>query len=382
MHSIADDLPMIYYATYSILNPSKFSIASIATLQQSSALIRGSFDYMQWLVQRFRSHILEVKRLYALEQIEPTVKEGVLPYPPQESEKPRGMSFDLKDVSFSYPTTKTKEPALKDISCSIKSGQMVVIVGANGSGKSTLIKLLNRLYDPTSGTIMVDGNEISSYRLEDYRSSVATLTQDHTIFGINIGENIGLGHTDRVDDEALIMKAAGQGGATEVIKKFKDGLATSLRPYNSAYGVHVSEYEDTPLGRALKKMEKTVTVSGGEKQRIVASRTFMRFESGRITFVAVDEPSSAMDPEAEFQLFKNLRSWRDGKTMIFVTHRFGHLTKHADLILCMKEGTLVESGTHEQLMTLAGEYSKLYKIQAEAFEAPVPEPAKIDDSAI
>ncbi|TFK63119.1 P-loop containing nucleoside triphosphate hydrolase protein, partial [Pluteus cervinus] len=353
-----------------IMNPTKFSVASIATLQQSSSLIRGSFSILKWLTQRFRSHVLEVKRLYSLEDIKPTVKDGSLPYPSQESEKRTGMSFDLRDVSFSYPTTKTKEPALKNISCSIKAGQMVVIVGANGSGKSTLIKLLNRLYDPTSGIITVDNHDITSYRLDDYRSSVATLTQDHSIFGVSVGENIGLGYTEESGNEELLMKAAEQGGAKGVIAKFKDGLFTTLGPNNDTYGVRVSEHDDTPLGRALKKMEKTIKVSGGEKQRLVAARTFMRFESGRITFVAVDEPSSAMDPEAEFQLFRNLRSWRDGKTMIFVTHRFGHLTKHADMILCMKDGTLVESGTHETLMTVGGEYSKLYKIQAEAFEAP------------
>ncbi|KAF8177195.1 P-loop containing nucleoside triphosphate hydrolase protein, partial [Pholiota molesta] len=117
----------------------------------------------------------------------------------------------------------------------------------------------------------------------------------------------------------------------------------------------------------LEKLEKSIDISGGEKQRIVASRSFMRFKSGKVKFVAVDEPSSALDAEGELQLFKRLLDVREGKTMVFVTHRFGHLTKYADMIICMKDGSIVETGSHEHLISAKGEYAKLYNIQASAF---------------
>ncbi|KAG6844893.1 hypothetical protein H0H93_016324 [Arthromyces matolae] len=116
-------------------------------------------------------------------------------------------------------------------------------------------------------------------------------------------------------------------------------------------------------------MEVSSKVSGGEKQRLVASRTFMRLQDPGIKFVAVDEPSSALDPRGELELFNRLRAEQDGKTMIFVTHRFGHLTKFADLIICMKDGAVVESGSHKDLLALNGEYAALYNIQAQAFSS-------------
>ncbi|TFK63113.1 P-loop containing nucleoside triphosphate hydrolase protein [Pluteus cervinus] len=368
--SFAEDLPMVYYATNAAFYPGRLSVTSIATLQQASAGLRSSFGYIRYLAERFKSSISNTKRLYALEALKPNVKDGELAYPLPEQEKQKGMSFELKDVSFTYPATQTKEPALKNISCTIKAGQLVVIVGANGSGKSTIIKLLNRLFDVTSGSILVDGHDISSYRLSDFRRAAATLTQEHHIFPISVKENIGMGYPKEVGNESLIETAAKESGAWEVIEKFKNGLKTELRPYNWAFGAHVSEADETPLAKELKKLTKTTEVSGGEKQRLIAARTFMRFESRKISFVTVDEPSSAMDPEAEYALFSNLRKRREGKTMIFVTHRFGHLTQHADLILCMKDGAIVESGTHEDLMTNEGEYSKLYNIQARAFQMP------------
>ncbi|KAL0057220.1 hypothetical protein AAF712_016150, partial [Marasmius tenuissimus] len=106
----------------------------------------------------------------------------------------------------------------------------------------------------------------------------------------------------------------------------------------------------------------------GERQRLVASRTFMRFNSNKVKFVAADEPTAALDPEGELELFTRLREERKGKTMLFITHRFGPLVKHADRIICMKEGKIVEFGDHGTLMELKGEYFKMYSIQARAFE--------------
>ncbi|KAI5887271.1 P-loop containing nucleoside triphosphate hydrolase protein [Schizophyllum commune H4-8] len=278
------------------------------------------------------------------------------------------MGFELRNVTFAYPGSLDR-PSMRNINVDIKPSQLVVIVGANGSGKSTLIKLLTRLYDPTSGTLEVDGQPLAAYRQRDLRQATAVLSQGHRLFPLSMGENIGLGCVEKVRDVDAVRAAAQAGGATACIAKLRHGLDTVLDPQTRAYGENVTEEEDDPLRQRLEALEKPIEVSGGETQRIVAARTFMRLTSGNIRAVFVDEPSSALDAEGELALFNNLCKEREGKTMIFVTHRFGHLTRDADLIICLKDGEIVEQGVHAGLMSSGGEYSKLYEIQASAFPA-------------
>ncbi|KAG6872397.1 hypothetical protein C0995_009987 [Termitomyces sp. Mi166 len=363
---MANDLPMVYCAVNVIISPSKFSIASIAVLQQSSSTLRWSLQSILRDMRSFRRHTTKLKNLYALSERLSKIPEGDVPYPsPQTSTD--GMAFELKNVLFEYPGSKNKLPALKNLSLNIKPGQLVVIVGANGSGKSTIIKLLTRLYDPSSGTLLIDGIPAQEYCPTDIRRTMASFTQDHNIYPLSLYENIAFGDVDRSTDAAAVAAAAEQGGTTEFIAKFVDGFDTILNPRNSIYSFNIPDDPEHPLQKHMKTLSKKIDISGGEKQRLVAARTFMHLNSGHVNFVAVDEPSSALDPEAEYQMFNRLIASRTGKTMVFVTHRFGHLTKHADLIICMKDGGIAESGSHEQLMTLDGEYAKLYQIQASAF---------------
>ncbi|KAJ7611789.1 P-loop containing nucleoside triphosphate hydrolase protein [Roridomyces roridus] len=366
---LAVELPMLYYAVNSILNPTAFSLSTIATLHQSETLLSYTFQSAFSFIQYGAHRVAGVQALYDLGNVAHEMKDGDLPYPPLDSRHEQGMPFELKNVSFSYPGTTAK--ALNDITLSIKPGQLVVVVGSNGSGKSTIVKLLTRLYDATSGCILIDGQDIKSYRIPDLRQATATLTQDHHLYPLSLGENIGLGNPARVDDLEMIREAARQGGAEDMIAKLADGLGTVLERPRGLQWSNLEEGEkegNEQLKAAVEKMKKEADVSGGERQRLVASRTFMRFTSNTVKLVCVDEPSSSLDPQAEWQLFNNLRQVREGKTMIFVTHRFGHLTKHADVILCMKEGAIIESGTHEELLELGGEYCKMFNIQAKAFD--------------
>jgi len=367
------DLPMVYCAVNAVLNPSKFSITSIAILQQSSSTLRWTLESVLQNTASFRRHLNEIRSLYDAAKVNNKVVDGERPYPNPIHKSDKGMSFDLRNVTFAYPGSKESVNALNDVSISIPAGQLVVVVGANGSGKSTIVKILSRLYDPSSGEIHVDGQPIQQYHLSDLRQATATLTQDHLIYPLSLSENIGLGHPDLASDVDLVVRASKLGGAYDCISKLADGFGTKLDTPSEAYGINLSSDSADPLQKELEKLQKVVDISGGERQRIVASRTFMRFNSGKVKFVAVDEPSSALDPEAEFQLFERLREARSGKTMVFVTHRFGHLTKHADLIICMKDGAIAESGTHEALISNDGEYSKLYNIQASAFIPPASE---------
>ncbi|PBK78905.1 P-loop containing nucleoside triphosphate hydrolase protein [Armillaria solidipes] len=370
--------PVIYLALFAMINPSAFSVTSFAILQQYSANLQLSLQYLLSGVGQFRKECQQISSLYDSLKMPPALSEGTLEYPPcprSELEKgplevPRGMSFDLRDVCFSYPNGTS---ALTSISLSIKSGQLVVIVGTNGSGKSTLIKLLTRMVEPTSGTIFVDGNNMTDYKLSDFRQATASFMQDHEIFPLSFLENIRMGNVDSVGGNDEVIDAVRKGGAEHLLTGLAEGQDTMLggpNDFRRYFGF--SMYEDdnkktNSLRAEWEELPQPVQTSGGEKQRIIAARTFMRFNSGKITFVAVDEASSAIDAAGEVQLFDNLIKEREGKTLVIVTHRFGCLTRQADLILCMKDGTLCESGRHDELLTLDGEYAKLYNIQAGAF---------------
>ncbi|KAJ7061480.1 P-loop containing nucleoside triphosphate hydrolase protein [Mycena amicta] len=370
---LSRDLPLLYYASNAILNPSQFSLATIATLQQVDSLLSWTFQGILYTLQNFSQQANRVKAIYDVEKVEhDATNGGAAAYPPEgeEHEHEHGMPIELRNVSFSYPSTDAS--ALNDVSLYIQPGQLVVLVGANGSGKSTVVKLLMRLYEPSSGSILLGSNtkrDIREFNSTDLRRATAALTQDHHLFPLSMAENIGLGNPARVGDQEAIAEAAKLGGAEKVLERLKDGLATVLESGSDLrWGYDVRKDEGTLLAAELERMEKKSDVSGGEKQRLVSSRTFMRFTTNTVKLVCVDEPSANLDPEGELQLFDNLRLAKEGKTMVFVTHRFGHLTKHADLIVCMKDGRITEQGKHEELMALEGEYAKMFGIQAQAFE--------------
>ncbi|KAJ7753911.1 P-loop containing nucleoside triphosphate hydrolase protein [Mycena maculata] len=364
---LSGDLPTLYWAASSIFRPHSFTVTSFAILQQHSQGLNYTFQMLFFDFSRAAEYCSHIKELYDMGSVENKVADGDEAYPNSSLSTDKGMSFELKNVSFAYPGGKSKENAIRNVSLNISAGHLVVIVGANGSGKSTIIKLLTRLYDVDSGEILVDGLPIKSYRISDLRRVQALLTQEHKLFPLTLAENIGLGNPSRVGDLELIKQAAESGGASEIISKLKDGVHTILSPVPTAYGSHLDKTKHKKLKSILDSLEKEAEVSGGEKQRLVASRTFMRFLSGGIRFAVADEPSSALDPKAEYRLFEKLRESGEGKTLIFVTHRFGHLTKYADLVICMKDGQAVESGTHQELLARGGEYSELYNVQAKAF---------------
>ncbi|KAK0496708.1 P-loop containing nucleoside triphosphate hydrolase protein [Armillaria luteobubalina] len=381
LQSILSDIlgraPIIYLALFAVIKPSAFSVTSFAILQQYSANLQLTLRTLLSGVGQFRDEFQKISGLYDSLKMPPALSEGSLEYPPYPrselekgpSEVSQGMSFDVRDVCFSYPNGTS---ALTNVSLSIKSGQLVVIVGTNGSGKSTLIKLLTRMVEPTSGTIFVDGNNMTDYKLSDFRRATASFMQDHEIFPLSFLENIRMGDVDSIGGNDEVIDAIRKGGAETFLSDLPEGHDTVLgRITDCRHGIF-PVYEDdnkrtTSMSAEWERLPQPVQTSGGEKQRIIAARTFMRFNSGKVTFAAVDEACSAIDAAGEVQLLDNLIKEREGKTLIIVTHRFGRLTRQADFILCMKDGTLCESGRHSELLALNGEYAKLYNIQAGAF---------------
>lgn len=170
---------------------------------------------------------------------------------------------EVSGLSFKYPGSKSTRDALTNVSFSVKSGQLVVIVGHNGSGKSTVVKILNRLYNPTSGDILIDGRPMHSYQISNLRQATADLSQDHSIYPLSVRENIGLGHPPCVEDMHVIIQSAKLGGAFNFVSKLENGFDTTLQPIRTAYLGHLNQGGETnPLKEIYDKLEKHVDISG------------------------------------------------------------------------------------------------------------------------
>lgn len=174
-------------------------------------------------------------------------------------------------MCFSYLGSEKTSNALNNISLNIRSGDLVVIVGANGSGKSTLIRILSRLYDVTSGQVLIDGHPSAEYRLRDLHRATAILGQENLIYpGLTLAENIGLGFPGCHEDTGMIWEAAEDGGASQFINKLKKGLNTTLDPFIKTFQTNLHNNKSHPLYKEMKEMKKEIDISGGERQRIVA----------------------------------------------------------------------------------------------------------------
>ncbi|KAL0949113.1 hypothetical protein HGRIS_009200 [Hohenbuehelia grisea] len=374
------ELPQIVFTLRAVQHPAAIplSLASLNLITQTTT----SFSYVVFQFLAETGSIAEqfagVRKLYEIRNIPNKIADGTIPYPENAQSLNQGVAIEFRNVSFKYPGSE--QYALRNTSFKIKQGQLCVIVGSNGSGKSTILKLIARLYDPTEGEIYIDDREIRTLRLADLRRAMSVLFQDYTHFPLSIKDNIGLGDPAHADDEGRIKQAAALGGATEFIERLDEGFDTYLeRPVRDHYS-GLPEGTTTLFGRPVDYtnirgvggMESTnsSTLSGGQMQRIALSRSFMRSlvsEEPGVGLLLFDEPSASLDPTAEHDLFERLRQLRGNKTMIFSSHRFGNLTRHADLILYMNDSVVQEEGTHESLIRQEGEYARIWMLQARAF---------------
>lgn len=251
---------------------------------------------------------------------------------------PTGLEFI--NVSFTYPGNST--PALKNISFNIKTGEKIALVGGNGSGKTTLIKLLSRLYVPDSGKILLDGVDLKDWDLKELHKRVGVIFQDFVKYQFTVGENIGVGDYSNIKDEKLWEVSAKKGLANEFIEKLENS-------YN------------TQLGTWFKGGKE---LSGGQWQKIALSRSFMRNEAD---ILILDEPTSAMDAEAELKVFEHFRNNTESKMVILISHRFSTV-RIADRIIVIQDGSIIENGSHQELMQLNGRYAELFTLQAESYK--------------
>lgn len=245
--------------------------------------------------------------------------------------------LELKNVHFAYGTQKD---TIEDVSMQIHKGEKIALVGYNGAGKTTLVKLLMRLYDVTEGTITADGKDIRRYNVKEYRNSIGTVFQDFQIFAGNVRENVLMNLAEENKDED-IRESLEKAGLWKRIERYEKGMDTEL---------------------TTEIMENGVNLSGGEAQKLAIARVFYR----KPGLMILDEPSSALDPIAEYQLNHAMLEATKDKTVIFISHRLS-TTRLADRIFMLEHGKIVEQGTHESLLSLGGKYAQMWKVQAGAY---------------
>ncbi|GBE78652.1 hypothetical protein SCP_0115410 [Sparassis crispa] len=374
------ELPQIVFTLRAVQRPAYLpvSLASLNLIQQTTA----SFS---WTVYRFfeqfgsiADQLATVRKLYDVVDIPNRIPDGNVPFPEDTQKLKAGISLEFRNVSFQYPGAD--DFAIRNVSFKVLPGQLCVIVGVNGSGKSTILKLIARMYDTQEGEILLDDKDIRTLKLDDLRQAMSVLFQDYTHFPLTIGENIGLGNPAHAGDKDHIRLAAKLGGAEDFIERLPDGFETYLERPVRDYYAGIPEGTHTLFGRSIDfnavrsagNMSATAntTLSGGQMQRLAVSRTFMRSvvpDDSTVGLLLFDEPSASLDPAAEHDLFVRLRELRGNKTMLFSSHRFGSLTRHADLILYMDDSVVVEAATHDELLKRDGEYARIWKLQAQAF---------------
>lgn len=248
-----------------------------------------------------------------------------------------GIRFE--NVSFRYPGQT--QWALEAINLFIPRGQSLALVGHNGAGKTTFIKLLTRLYEPTEGRILLDGRDLRAWDLDLLRQRMAVVFQDFNRYQFSFQENVAMGSLTHAADPERMARAVSAGGAREVLKQLPDGLATQL-------------------GRWFVK---GVELSGGQWQKIALARAFMREEAD---ILVLDEPTAALDAEAEFAVFDRFRQLTQNRTSILISHRFPTV-RMADSIIVIEKGRLLEQGSHSELLAQRGRYAQLFELQASGY---------------
>ena len=277
---------------------------------------------------------LYLSNLYEyLEQPVPAVN-GALPQGPRPGD---GLRFE--EVCFRYPDSD--QAALTEVSLHLQPGTSLALVGENGSGKTTLIKLLTRLYPPSSGRILLDGLDLQQWDAAALQRRIGVIFQDFGRYQFLVGENIGAGDVDHFEDRNHWQQAAEKGMATDFIDKLPNRYETQLGKWFKG-------------GREL---------SGGQWQKIALARAFMRT---RADLLVLDEPTATMDAAAEATIFEHFRELSQGKMTILISHRFSTV-RMADQIIVLDKGRVIEQGNHDQLMALNGRYAQLFSLQAKGY---------------
>jgi ATP-binding cassette, subfamily B, bacterial len=311
---------------------------TVGTLILLTGSIAGASTQLQGVFSLF-SHIadqsLHLADLIEFLNVRPSIHSlpDALPMP-----RPIRVGFEFRDVSFQYPGTS--RAILKNMNFRLEPGEHVALVGENGQGKTTLVKLLARLYDPTSGAIYLDGKDLREYSVEELHKEIGVIFQDFVRYDMPARMNIGVGRIEAVDDDEALWIAAEKSRADRLLTRFAGGL-------------------DQMLGR---RFEGGVDLSGGEWQKFALARAYLRDAQVLI----LDEPTAALDAVAEAEVFARFDELSHDKMALLISHRFSTVRK-SDRIVVLEGGQIYEEGTHDQLVAHGGRYASLFELQAASY---------------
>lgn len=305
--------------------------------------LSGSFNRLQIQLQnllstftRITESAMYLQDYFDFLAIQPRIKDEADVIDPPASIK-EGIRFE--DVGFKYPGTEIW--AVRHVSFILEPGEKLALVGENGAGKTTLVKLLARMYDPSEGSIYLDGVNIRRFRIDRYRKMIGVIFQDYVRFSFIASENVAVGRIEEAGNTPQIQKAAEKSLADDVIQKLPGG-------YQQMLG---------------KRFAEGVDLSGGEWQKIALARAYMRDAQ----IVILDEPTAALDARAEYEVFRRFAELTQGRTAVIISHRFSTV-RMADRILVLKNGEMLELGTHQELLQKNGLYAELFHLQAQGYQ--------------
>lgn len=330
------------YLGYLALVKKSIALGDVAALNNSQDTVRNALDGFNYSLIRFQrvGQFVERFRRFIDYEINIETYKGIKEVPLEKQ------VLEIKDMSFRYDGAEND--TLKHINMKINPGEKVAFVGENGAGKTTFVKLLMRLYDVTDGSICYGNEDIRNYSTKEYRNIIGAVFQDYQLYGATLAENVIMDLTEDSDHKKA-QKALELADFGEKLKKLSDGMDTNM----------TKEFE-----------ESGVMLSGGESQKVAISRMFAK--SQNLSVAILDEPSSALDPIAEYNLNTNMMKQTEDATIIFISHRLS-TTKDADRIYMFENGEIIEQGTHDELMALGGEYAFMFEKQAHYYQDEIEE---------
>jgi ATP-binding cassette subfamily B protein len=304
-------------------------------LTAAFARSRGSLERIFSEFSYTAEQALYLDDLFEFFRTEPAVSSspGAVPAP-----RPIREGYEFRHVSFAYPDAD--KPALRDVSFRIAPGERIALIGENGAGKTTIVKLLARLYDPSSGQILLDGVDLREYDVDSLRKEIGVIFQDYMRYDMLVSENIGVGRIEDVQDADRITGAAAKARADAVIGALPHGFRQML-------------------GR---RFDGGMDLSSGQWQKIALARAYMRDAQ----ILILDEPTATLDARAEYEVFQRFSELTRGRMAVLISHRFSTV-RMADRILVLDGGRIIEEGSHDELLARNGRYAELFELQAAGY---------------
>lgn len=332
---IAGSIFVLLYIIYKTLTKS-ISIGQFNFYTTTANRLNTSIGDLLRRISSLYEHGLYVVDIFDFFELENEIHSGQVNIEPKDTPP----TIEFVHVDFKYPLTNNY--VLKDFNLKINPGEHIAIVGENGAGKTTIIKLLLRFYDVTSGAILINGTDIKDISLNSLYTSIGTLFQEFNFYHFTAKENIQVGNIEEKSNMKAIIRAAKESGAHEFIKN-----------YDNKYDQILS-----------KQFEDGIEPSYGQKQKIALARAF--YENPPV--LVLDEPTSAIDPKSEFEIFEKLYDFAKNKTVIIISHRFSTV-RNAEKIVVLDKGKIIESGTHIDLIKIKnGVYKKAFELQKRGYE--------------